>query len=294
MALAGLALLVAATAALSRLLRGVRLPVRRAAWPLAGLGGLGAAAAVGSSSLTVLGLAAAADAGAIPPTTAWAAVAGANVGATVLPHALTLHPPLWAVCLTAAAAVGACAVPRARTGGAAALALLAMSQGMHWLAAGVGGLAPAVLVARAARGGGPVAFGLGVALTATLFSSQIAIGVLQSLAQGGAVSLRAGIAFVCGANIGTTADVLLASLGCRRRGRATALFHLGFNLCAAGLGLALLGPLARWLAPAPPAAALARAHSALNLTVALAVGPLCRPLLRCLRWGQVPLTHDSR
>lgn len=184
--------------------------------------------------------------------------------------------------------------PAGPTRWAAGLALLAMALGMHWLASGVRGLAPAALVARLADGRPPVAFGMGVALTATLFSSQIAIGILQAVAQGGAVSLRAGIAFVCGANIGTTADVLLAGLGCRRRGRATACFHLAFNLCTAGLGLALLDPLARWLATAPAAVALARAHSVLNLAVALAAGPVCRPLARCLHWGQEPLSHGSR
>jgi phosphate:Na+ symporter len=147
-------------------------------------------------------------------------------------------------------------------------------------------------MARAAAPRVPAAFAGGVAVTALLFSSQLAIGILQALAQAGALPLAAGIAFICGANIGTTADVLLASLGCGGRGRATALFHLAFNLCAAALGMALLGPLARWLSGMPPAAALARAHSLLNMAVALCAGPAAGPLARRLEGAWWAVSRD--
>lgn len=281
----GLALLVAATLGLARLLRpaatGRRWPLSHAWWA-AVLAGAGAAVALGSSSLTVIALAAAADAGALPLATAWAAVAGANVGATALPHALGVRLPPGGVVALALAAAAACAFRPLRRVAGVALTLTVMTAGMALLATGVRGLAPEALLARVALDQVPAAFTAGVVVTALLFSSQLAVGIVQALAQGGAMPLAAGIAFVCGANIGTTADVLLAGLGCGWRGRHTVLFHLVFNIVAAALGLAALGPLVRWLGAAPPATALARAHSLLNVTLALIAGPLTAPLARCL------------
>jgi phosphate:Na+ symporter len=274
---AGVGLLAAGTAILSRTLRArggrLRLPAR-AGWAPAALGGLLASVLLGSSSLTVVGLAVAADAGSLPLSTAWAAVGGANVGATLLPHIAGWHPPPTALAATCAAAVVAWCCRRWRPLATGVLAALGVAVGLDLLAAGIGGLAAGPTLAGAAGRSVPLAFGAGVAATAALFSSQLALGVVQALAAAGAVPLRAGIAFICGANIGTTADVLVAALATGRRGRATALFHLGFNVVCACVGLALLTPLTLLVARWPPAAALARAHTLLNLATAVVLCPL--------------------
>lgn len=249
----------------------------------AALGGAASAAVLQSSSLCVAGLAAAADAGGLDLGTAWAAVVGANVGTTLIPQVFAALSVRWGGTvpwgvLGGAAAFGAalCAVPRGRRIGLGLLAAACLCGGFRLLAEASGGGLPVAAQVLRVRGSALGAFAAGVAVSALVFSSGFAIAVVQGLASAGALPLRAGIAFVCGANVGTTADVLLAAVGARARGRATALFHLAFNLMAAGIGLALLHPLAVWLVASriPPAQALAHVHTGLNLLCGLAVLPL--------------------
>ncbi len=286
---AGLCGLAAGLALLARSLRGLGGGERRfgrrggAPLPLAALGGLLATVLVQSSSLSVAGLVAAADSGTIGLAQAWAAVGGANVGTTLMAHFTGWRAP-WALLAAAGAVALALAVPRAVRpfggalgGGVLLLAALRLMDaalaagrlpGAAWLARWTGAPWPAFLA--------------GALLTAVWMSSGLSLAVVQSLAGGGRVSLAAAIAFVCGANVGTTADVLAASLGTGWRGRATAGFHLLFNLTCAGLGMLLLGPLASLAAGAPPGPYLARLHTGLNLAAALAWLPVVGPAARRL------------
>ena len=248
----------------------------------AAIGGAASAAVLQSSSLCVAGLAAAADAGGLDLATAWAGVVGANVGTTLIPQVFAALSVRWSGAvpwgvLGGAAAFGAtlCAAPRGRRIGLALLAAACLCGGFRLLAEASGGGLPVAAQVLRVRGSAPGAFAVGVAVSALVFSSGFAIAVVQGLASAGALPLQAGIAFVCGANVGTTADVLLAAAGARARGRATALFHLAFNLMGAGIGLALLHPVAARLVAAriPPAQALAHVHTGLNLLCGLAVLP---------------------
>ncbi len=263
--------------------------------PLAALGGLLATVVVQSSSLSVAGLVAAADSGAIGLAQAWAAVGGANVGTTLLAHLTGWRVP-WAW-LAAAGGVALLLAPRRATralaGGLAGAVLLLGALRLLDAALLPGRLPGAALLARWTAAPWP-AFLAGALLTAVWMSSGFSLAVIQSLAGRGAVPAVAAIAFVCGANVGTTADVLLASLGTGWRGRATAGFHLVFNLTCAGLGMALVGPLAAWAASGPPAAALARAHSGLNLATALLWLPAAGPAARWLAGRRRRSSQEDR
>jgi phosphate:Na+ symporter len=273
----GLALLSRALAAAGRPLRGWP---RGLPAPLAALAGAAAAVALQSSSLCVAALVAAADSGALGLGDAWAAIAGANVGTTALPQLLAWELP-WPL----AAAAGVAGLVCLRTGRLRRLGLGLLGAGVLLLgfrclqaAVAAGGLAAAERALQLGRGGVLAPFLAGLTLTAVLFSSHFTIGLAQGLVGSAAWPLSAGIRFVCGANVGTTADVLVASLGTGARGRAAATFHLAFNAVLAAWGLVVAEPAAAHLAALPPARALAHAHTFLNLATAVAVLPWVRPL----------------
>lgn len=122
----------------------------------------------------------------------------------------------------------------------------------------------------------------GLALTVVVLSSTATVAVLQQLVAGGHLSLAGALLVLLGANVGTTSDVLLASLACGRAGRALAAVHLLANALSAVLLLPLVGAVAGLLPLLylHPPAQVAHAHVLLNLFT-YAVGlPLRGPLAR--------------
>jgi phosphate:Na+ symporter len=91
-----------------------------------------------------------------------------------------------------------------------------------------------------------------------------------------------------GAEIGTCADTLVATLGRSREALRAGVFHLAFNVASAAVGLAFVAPLARLAQSLGGDAArqIANAHVAFNVLgvlVALVVlGPAARTLERLL------------
>ncbi len=87
---------------------------------------------------------------------------------------------------------------------------------------------------------------IGFAITAVIQSSSASIAIIQSALFAQLVGFEAAAAFVVGANIGTTATVLLGSFGGTPDKKRTALAHLFFNLSTGVVALAALKPLV-WL-----------------------------------------------
>lgn len=85
----------------------------------------------------------------------------------------------------------------------------------------------------------------GFVSTALLQSSSATVGILQSLVSVGAVSRKAAVFIVCGQNIGATVPTLLSAIRSNEKAKATAVFHLLFNLCGTALvlGLSFLFPI---------------------------------------------------
>lgn len=82
----------------------------------------------------------------------------------------------------------------------------------------------------------------GILLTAAVQSSAATIGVMQNLYNVGAVSFSAAIPFMFGADIGTTATGILASIGGSTAGKRTAFFHTTINIIGSIFGMLLLQP----------------------------------------------------
>jgi len=81
--------------------------------------------------------------------------------------------------------------------------------------------------------------GTGALATLIIQSSSATVGMVITLAKKGLLSLSAGIAVMLGAELGTCADTLLATVRSNRQALKTGLFHLFFNITTIFLGLLL-------------------------------------------------------
>ncbi len=84
--------------------------------------------------------------------------------------------------------------------------------------------------------------GTGALVTLIIQSSSATVGMVITLAKKGLITLSAGIAVMLGAELGTCADTLLATIKSNRQALKTGLFHLFFNMTTILLAL-LLFPL---------------------------------------------------
>jgi len=92
--------------------------------------------------------------------------------------------------------------------------------------------------------------GIGALFTILVQSSSATVAIIVTLASQGLISLPTGIALMLGAEVGTCADTLVATIGRERPAVRTGIFHLLFNLTTASLGILFasqLAALAQWL-----------------------------------------------
>jgi phosphate:Na+ symporter len=117
----------------------------------------------------------------------------------------------------------------------------------------------------------------GAFVTLIIQSSSATVGMVIGLASKGLISLAAGIAIMLGAELGTCADTLLATIGRSRQAIKTGVFHLLFNVITIILGLLLLGwftQLVLWVSGnADVARKIANAHMLFNTLGVIAMIP---------------------
>lgn len=81
--------------------------------------------------------------------------------------------------------------------------------------------------------------GTGALVTLIIQSSSATVGMVITLAKKGLITLSAGVAVMLGAELGTCADTLLATIKSNRQALKTGLFHLFFNITSILLALVL-------------------------------------------------------
>ena len=110
---------------------------------------------------------------------------------------------------------------------------------------------------------------IGAGVTVLLQSSSATVGIAIILVGQHLLDLPAGIALMMGAELGTCADTLVATIGRSRAALRTGLFHLSFNLASIVAGLVLIVPfthLVQWVsAGVPLERQLANAHVLFNV-----------------------------
>ena len=85
---------------------------------------------------------------------------------------------------------------------------------------------------------------VGAVFTVLIQSSSATVAIVITLAGSNMISLPTGIALMLGAEVGTCADTLVATLGRGRAALRTGVFHFLFNLVSALVGIALAPQLA--------------------------------------------------
>ena len=78
---------------------------------------------------------------------------------------------------------------------------------------------------------------VGALFTVIIQSSSATVAIVITLASSGLISLPAGVAIMLGAEVGTCADTLVATIGRGRPALRTGVFHFGFNFVSAILGI---------------------------------------------------------
>lgn len=122
----------------------------------------------------------------------------------------------------------------------------------------------------------------GFAMTGIIQSSSATIGILQTLysVEGSTISLSIAIAFMLGANLGTTITGLIASISGSRDAKRATLFHILFNLIGIIIFMSILDPFAQGIMFIAdnvlhignnPASIIALANFSFNLIVCLLV-----------------------
>ncbi|MBW4662480.1 MAG: Na/Pi symporter [Drouetiella hepatica Uher 2000/2452] len=86
---------------------------------------------------------------------------------------------------------------------------------------------------------------VGAIFTVIIQSSSATVAIIVTLAGSGLIALPTGIAIMLGAEVGTCADTLVATIGRGSAALRTGLFHLFFNLGSAAVGILLAPQLSR-------------------------------------------------
>jgi phosphate:Na+ symporter len=86
---------------------------------------------------------------------------------------------------------------------------------------------------------------VGAVFTVLIQSSSATVAIVITMAGSGLISLPTGIAIMLGAEVGTCADTLLATIGRGRAALRTGVFHLLFNLSGALVGIIFASQLAQ-------------------------------------------------
>lgn len=118
----------------------------------------------------------------------------------------------------------------------------------------------------------------GMIFTAAIQSSSASVGILQALAQGGAIPFSGAVYVLFGQNIGTCITAVLASIGTGRNAKRTTIIHLTFNIIGTILFtlLCTITPLVTWveqMTPLRPAAQIANMHTLFNIGTTMLLLP---------------------
>ncbi|MDR1256338.1 MAG: Na/Pi cotransporter family protein [Spirochaetaceae bacterium] len=126
--------------------------------------------------------------------------------------------------------------------------------------------------------------GIGLVMTLIVHSSSASTAIMLTMAHNGIIDFNSAAAMVLGANIGTTIDALLASIGTKTVARRAAIVHVLFNVIGAVIALLFfnqLVALVRAISPggasAPETTQIAMFHTTFNVLNTLLFLPFVKP-----------------
>ncbi|MDR1949788.1 MAG: Na/Pi cotransporter family protein [Spirochaetaceae bacterium] len=129
--------------------------------------------------------------------------------------------------------------------------------------------------------------GIGLVMTLITHSSGASTAIMLTMAHQGMIGYSLAAAMILGANIGTTIDAALASIGTKTTAKQAALVHILFNVIGTLWALFLFRPLlvlVNWITPGQVstgvATHLAMFHTIFNVSNTLLFFPFVRPFAR--------------
>jgi phosphate:Na+ symporter len=206
------------------------------------LTGAGATVALESSSVTIIMVIAMVSAGVLSFVQSLGVVLGANIGTTIGAQLISLNINLYAPLLMLAGAL------LHFLGGSKfrkSFGLVLLGFGLLFFGLDVidDAMSPfrtnKTFLAWMERLGDQVILGalVGAAFTVLIQSSSATIAIVITMAGSGLITLPTGIALMLGAEVGTCADTLVATIGRGRPALRTGVFHFLFNLLSAIAGI---------------------------------------------------------
>jgi phosphate:Na+ symporter len=241
-----------------------------------GLGaGTAATVLLDSSSLTIILLITFVDAGLASFVQALPVVLGANIGTTFSSQVFAIGIDAYAPVLMLAGFLLRMTVKKhhAKDWGAALFGIGLVLFGLHTIGEAAEPLKDQPVVTDWLKTMATPVYGIlaGAAITIAIQSSSAMLGIIITLAGQGIIPLEAGIAMMLGAEIGTCADTLVATIGRSRDALRVGLFHLLFNIVTVLVGAVLVEQIvlfATWTSD-DVAQQIANAHVAFNVGGAL-------------------------
>ncbi|GHT87326.1 phosphate:sodium symporter [Spirochaetia bacterium] len=129
-----------------------------------------------------------------------------------------------------------------------------------------------------------ISAGIGLVMTLVIHSSSAATAIMLTMAHSGLITYDIAAAMILGANIGTTIDAALASIGTKPAARQAALVHVLFNVIGTVWALILFRPLLALVALVTPGSPernitnhLAMFHTMFNVINTLLFFPFVKP-----------------
>jgi phosphate:Na+ symporter len=128
--------------------------------------------------------------------------------------------------------------------------------------------------------------------SALVTSSAATIGLILALTSEGLLHLPGAVTLVLGANVGTCATALMASMGASAEAKRVAVAHIGFKLGGVALVLPFIGPFTALVAMSAgdPARQVANAHTFFNVGMGLVFLPFAPVAARAIE-ALVPDDH---
>lgn len=264
------------------------------------LTGFAVTAVIQSSSAATVMVVSFVNAGLLTLTQAIGVIMGANIGTTVTAWIVSVVGFTLRISALALPAVGIGFVMtlarwRHKDLGAVVLGFGLLFLGLDFLTRSMPALSPGALAAVASLAGKGYASTLlgtaiGTVMTLLIHSSSAATAIMLTMAHQGLVSYPFAAAMILGANIGTTIDAALASIGTKTAARRAALVHVLFNVIGTVWALLLLNPLLRLVDIVTPGAVdgpgagvtthLAMLHTVFNAANTLLFFPFVKPFAR--------------
>ncbi|MDR2798281.1 MAG: Na/Pi cotransporter family protein [Treponema sp.] len=252
-------------------------------------------AIIQSSSATTVMVVSFVNAGLLTLTQAIGVIMGANIGTTITGWIISLVGFTLSISALALPAVGLGFVMRMlkwkhRVLGEVFLGFGILFLGLDFLTKSMPRLSPEALsfIASVSNQGlvsTLIGTGIGLVMTVITHSSSASTAIMLTLAHNGLIGYSMAAAMILGANIGTTIDAALASIGTKTIARQAALVHVLFNVIGTVWALILFQPLlllVDWITPGEVnetgiTTQLAMFHSVFNLINTLLFFPFVKP-----------------